>query len=100
MVMFDDGMMSDGKGRLVMLFLGGFLHLEYGMAVGSSGISYGSWFLFFLFSLFLVYKIEDKGQWWGYWMSFRYSFALLSNLKKSEALVVVRPVKVVSFLSG
>ena len=39
-------------------------------------------------------KAED------YWRSIRYSLALLSSLKKSEASVVVRPVKVVSFLSG
>ena len=63
---------------------------KYRMAVGFC----------FLFSLFLVCEIEDKGQWWGYWMSFRYLFALLSNLKKSEASGVVRPVRVVLFLSG
>ena len=94
----DDEMMDDGNGRRGNVVCGRILHLEYGMAVGSSKISYGSWFLV-LFSLSLVCEIEDKGQWWGYCMSFRYSFALLSSLKKSEASVVVRPVKVVSFLS-
>ena len=53
-----------------------------------------------LFFPFLVCKIEDKGAVVVYWWSFRYLFALLSNLKKSEASVVVRPVKVVSFVSG
>ena len=45
-----DEMMSDGNGR------------RYDMAVGSSKVSYGSWFLF-LFFPFLVCKVEDKGQW-------------------------------------
>ena len=83
-----------------VVFVGGVYALEYGMAVGSSKVSYGSWFSVFCVSPFLVCRIEDKGQWWGYWESFRYSFALLSNLKKSEASVVVRPVRVVLFLSG
>ena len=66
-------------------------------------VEYGSWFLFvFHFCLlFLVCKIGDRGAVvrfiGGY---FRYSFALLSSLNKSEASGVVRPVRVVLFLSG
>jgi len=73
-----------------------------GSVVGLSG--YGGWFfvrLWFVFS-FLVCKIGNRGgsSWVFYGWSFRYSFALLSNLKKSEASGVVRPVRVVLFLSG
>jgi hypothetical protein len=47
----DDGMMSDGNGG-VMLFCGGFLQWCVYVLV-RCGISYGSWFLFFVFPLFL-----------------------------------------------
>ena len=67
MVMFDDGMMSDGNGG-VMFVCGGFFAVvwfvcwfvvEYCMAVGIV------WQLVsvFCFSPFLVCKIEDRGQW-------------------------------------
>ncbi len=55
----------------------------------------------FHFFAFLVCKIGNRGavvRFYGW--SFRYSFALLTNLKKSEASGVVRPVRVVLFLSG
>ncbi len=35
-----------------------------------------------------------------YWHSFKYSLALLSSLKKSEASAAVSPVVAGSFLSG
>ena len=56
MVMFDDGMMSDGNGG-VMFVCGGFFAVVW-LCVGLLWnivwqlVSYGSWFLFFVFPLF------------------------------------------------
>ena len=74
-------------------FCGGFLrHMTVGIA----------WQLGSVFpSLFS--RVQDRrkrGSGRFYWWLRRYSCALLSNLKKLEASVVVRPVNVVLFLSG
>ena len=54
-------------------------------------LEFGSWFsVFILWSLFSCARSRAVV---CYWWSFRYSFALLSSLKKSEASVVVRPAR-------
>ena len=60
----DDGMMSDGNGGGMLLWR--IFAMVCFCVLVRCGILYGSWFLFFRFSPFLVCKIEDKGQWYGY----------------------------------
>ena len=97
------GVMSSGNRRGGLFFLCGDSCFFNGGGFVFGLVGYGGWFLFCVFSFFRFSRVQDRRSWGSsevYWWSFRYSFALLSNLKKSEASGVVRPVRMVLFLSG